>query len=151
MQEVIIADTSCLILLDKIDELSILQKLFNQVTITSIIAQEFTKPLPEWVRVEDAANEISLNVLKATVDAGEASALALALERPSLLILDDVKARKFAGQLNLKYTGTVGILIQAKLKGHYLSIRPIISKIRNTNFYLTRELEQKMLKVTGEL
>lgn len=151
MQEVIIADTSCLILLDKIGELSILQKLFNQVTVTSIIAQEFKKALPEWVKVEDATNGISLNVLKATVDAGEASALALALERSSLLILDDVKARKFAAQLNLKYTGTVGILIQAKLKGHYLSIRPIIAKIGNTNFYLTPELEQKMLKATGEL
>lgn len=40
---VVIADTSCLILLDKIDELDILNALFEEVYITETIAKEFGK------------------------------------------------------------------------------------------------------------
>lgn len=49
------------------------------------------------------------------VDAGEASAIALALEMElPLLILDDLKGRKLASSLNLRYTGTLGVLVTAK-------------------------------------
>ncbi|MDZ7624516.1 MAG: hypothetical protein U5J96_08755 [Ignavibacteriaceae bacterium] len=41
MQKTIIADSSCLILLDKIEELELLKLLFGKVIITSIIAEEF--------------------------------------------------------------------------------------------------------------
>jgi predicted nucleic acid-binding protein len=42
---VVIADTSCLILLDKIDELDILNALFEEVYITEAIAKEFGNKL----------------------------------------------------------------------------------------------------------
>ncbi len=42
----IIADTTCFILLDKINELGLLQQLFTQVTTTYTIAKEFEKPFP---------------------------------------------------------------------------------------------------------
>ncbi len=48
--EIVIADTTCFILLDKIGELNLLKSLFGQVTTT--IAQEFGSPLPEWVIVK---------------------------------------------------------------------------------------------------
>jgi hypothetical protein len=67
-----------------------------------------------------------------------------------LLILDDQKARKLAAELKLKYTGTIALLVEAKLKGYIISVRPIINKIRKTNFHLTSELEKKILKSAGE-
>ena len=49
MPAVIISDTSCLILLDKIQELAILKNLFGQVVTTQIVADEFGGLLPEWI------------------------------------------------------------------------------------------------------
>lgn len=48
---VIITDTSCLILLDKIGELELLSKMFAKVITTQTIALEFGKPLPQWITI----------------------------------------------------------------------------------------------------
>jgi predicted nucleic acid-binding protein len=151
MQKTIIADSSCLILLDKIEELELLKNLFGMVIITSIIAEEFGFPLPEWISIKNAENKNYQNILELSVDRGEASAIALAVEQSDcLLILDDQKARRLAAELNLKYTGTIALLVEAKSKGYITSVRPIINKIRKTNFHLTPELEKKILKSAGE-
>lgn len=151
MQKTIIADSSCLILLDKIEELDLLKKLFGKVIITSIIAEEFGSPLPEWILIKDAQNRNYQNILELSVDKGEASTIALAVEQSDcLLILDDQKARKLAAELNLKYTGTIALLVEAKSKGYKTSVLPIINKIRKTNFRLTPELEKKILESAGE-
>jgi len=39
--KVVIADTSCFILLDKIGELELLKSLFNHIVTTTVIAHEF--------------------------------------------------------------------------------------------------------------
>jgi len=151
MQKTIIADSSCLILLDKIEELELLKMLFGEVIITSVIAEEFGVPLPEWILIKDAGNKNYQNILELSVDRGEASAIALAVEQlDCLLIIDDLKARKLASELKLNFTGTVALLVEAKLKGYITSIRPIIDKIKKTNFRLTPELEKKILTNAGE-
>lgn len=57
----VIADASCFILLDKIDSLFILQKLFKTITTSSEVAREFGKPLPEWVERTQAGQAIEPN------------------------------------------------------------------------------------------
>ena len=49
MRKIIISDTSCLILLYNIDELNLLQKLYQSITTTAEIANEFGLPLPSWI------------------------------------------------------------------------------------------------------
>jgi len=61
----IIADTSCLILLDKIDAVSILRKLFGTITTSVEIAQEFGKPLPEWATNFRISPKLFGDILKA--------------------------------------------------------------------------------------
>jgi predicted nucleic acid-binding protein len=57
-------------------------------------------------------------LLEMQIDKGESSAIALALETPqSTIILDDFKARKIAEKLGLNVTGTLGVIIKAKLRG----------------------------------
>lgn len=51
MHKIIISDTSCLILLSKINELEILQKVYSKVTITPEISFEFGEHLPPWVEI----------------------------------------------------------------------------------------------------
>ena len=152
MPDVIISDTSCFILLDKIGELQLLKDMYGQVTITLEIAGEFGKSIPDWVQIKNALNVNIQNVLSTMVDKGEASALALAMEQTgSFLILDDHKARKLANDLKLEYTGTLGFLVVCKLEGKIKFIRPLLNKIKQTNFRLAEDLEYKILEKAGEL
>lgn len=115
MQKIIVADTSCLILLYKIGHLSLLKSLFGKVTITSAIANEFGQILPDFIGIEDPQDKIYQQILESFLDSGEASAIALSLEKDDcLLIMDEIKGRKEARKLNLDVTGTIGILIAAK-------------------------------------
>lgn len=151
MQKTIVSDTSCLILLDNIGELYLLEKLFGEVYITSIIAKEFGKPFPHWVNVKDPINITYQTILKTNIDAGEASAIALAMEeKNSLIILDDLKARKVAIGLGLSITGTLGVLIEAKQAGFLKAIKPVLLKIHETNFHISSEIEKKILNASNE-
>jgi len=149
---IVIADTSCLILLDKIDELEILKALFREVYITEIIAKEFGKKLPEWIKIHNAKNPNYKKFFEIEVDEGEASAMALYFDLSNvILILDDYKARKASEKLDMKYTGTFGILLRAKKMGIIKELRTIIEKIKATNFRFSDELFFLLLKEAGEL
>lgn len=151
MPKTIISDTSCFILLDKIDELALLNKVYGEITTTPEIATEFGFELPSWVSIRPALDKGKQALLALHVDYGEASALALALEtEDSILVLDDNKARKMADRLRMKYTGTLGVIIRAKLAGYIPSIRPILGKIKKTNFRISPELESLALKEAEE-
>lgn len=50
--KVVIAYSSCFILVDKIALLTILFKLSREVTTTIEVQNEFGKQLPEWVKIE---------------------------------------------------------------------------------------------------
>jgi len=151
MQATIISDTSCLILLDKIEELSLLEKLFEQVITTQIVADEFGKPLPEWMLIENPKDKINQIILEATLDKGEASAIAIAMEQTDcLLIIDELKGRKLAKKLGLNITGTLGLIIEAKNSGHISSVQPVLQKNKQTNFRISEELKKAILSQAGE-
>jgi predicted nucleic acid-binding protein len=54
--DIIISDTSCLIILDKIDELELLMKVGRKIYVTPIVLKEFGKSLPEWMSVLSPEN-----------------------------------------------------------------------------------------------
>lgn len=152
MQKTIIADASCLILLHKIDSLFILNSLFGTVVITEEILLEFGYPHPAFFHIQNPEDINFQNLIEKSIDKGEASAIALAVELAgSLLIIDDLKGRKFAQKLGLTITGSLGILLEAKLAGIIPSVKAMLLKIHETNFRITWELEEKILKKGGEL
>ncbi|GGK71422.1 DUF3368 domain-containing protein [Rufibacter glacialis] len=149
---VVIADTSCFILLDKIGELILLRHLFIQVVTTTVIASEFGSVLPDWISIEEVTNTKYQRLLELEVDKGEASAIALGSEKEnSLLILDDLQTRNLAQRLGLSFTGTLGLIAKAKQEGIIPSVKPIVQKIRETNFRFSEEVFTNMLKAAGEL
>ena len=152
MQKVIISDTSCLILLDKIQELNLLKKLFGEIVVTQEIVDEFKMDLPYWFKIGNASNKTYQKILEASLDKGEASAIAYAIEQQDcLLIIDDQKGRKYAEQLGIKITGTLGVIIDAKLTGHIKSVKRLLVKIKKTDFRLSLELEKRTLEKAGEI
>lgn len=151
MPKIIISDTSCLIILNKIGELDLLRQLYNTVTITQDILLEYGEQLPDWIEVQQAKDQYKQQLLEMQIDKGEASAIALALETAdNIVILDDWKARKLAERLGLSVTGTLGVIIRAKNTGLIQSIKQYLEKIRETNFRISEELEQIALKEANE-
>lgn len=149
--EIIISDTSCLILLTNIDQIDLLRKIGREVYITRAVYQEFGKSLPEWIRLKEPVDKHYQKLLEREVDKGEASAIILALETPgSILIIDDLKGRRVAAEMDLKYSGSFGLILRAKQEGIITSIRPVIERIRSTNFRYSVELLENVLKQAGE-
>lgn len=151
MPNAIIADTSCLIILANIDELDLLRKVFGTIVTTGDVAQEFGEPLPIWIEIASVTDLYRQQLLEMQIDKGESSAIALALETPnSTVILDDFKARKIAERLGLRFTGTLGVMVKAKLQGEIPSIKPLLEKMHGTNFHLSPELEEMVLQQANE-
>jgi len=151
MPKTIISDTSCLIILTNIGELELLNKVYGQIITTPDIAGEYGEALPEWVEIIAVTDKYRQQILEMQIDKGESSAIALALEIPnSAIILDDYKARKIAEQLGISFTGTIGVIIKAKLSGIIPSIQPLLQKIKQTNFRLSPEIELLALKEANE-
>ena len=151
MPKTIISDTSCFIILSNIGELDLLQRTYGQVVTTIEVAAEFGEALPDWVEIKAATDKHLQQILEMQLDKGEASAIALAIENAeSTIILDDSKARKIAERLGLNITGTVGVIVKAKLNGVISSVKPYFKKIRETDFRLSDEIEMQALKEAGE-
>ena len=151
MPKTVIIDTSSLILFQKIEELDILKKIYNELITTKEIEDEFNASLPDWIEVLEVNDKKYQEVLETQLDKGEASAIALAKEyEKPLLILDDRKARKIAQKLNLKITGTLGVFNKAKQIGVIDRVKPIIDKLLQTDFRISDSVIQEMLKVNNE-
>lgn len=152
MPETIISDTSCLILLSNIGELDLLRKLYHNISTTIEVAGEYGQILPYWINVISTNNLQYQKILELQVDKGEASAIALAMEYfDCLLIVDDHKARKVATNLDIRITGTIGVIIKAKLNGITPSVKPIFNKIKVTDFRLSEELINNACLEAGEM
>ncbi len=152
MPKTIICDTSCFIILNNIEELDLLQGVYGIIITTPEIADEFGEQFPSWVDIRSASNGYYQQILELQIDKGEASAIALAIEIPDcVVILDDNKARKVAENLGLEITGTIGVIIKAKLNGVIISIKPYLEKLKATNFRISDELIEMAYSAAGEL
>ena len=151
MESVVISDTACLIALDKIGHLSLLRSLYGSIYITPTIADEFHGVIPDWIEIQEPANIPLQTFLEETIDAGEASAIALAVEiKDCYLILDDLRARKVASGLGLTFTGTLGVIASAKKRGVIPSARHLFEQLRETDFWISDKFFQQLLTELGE-
>lgn len=149
---VVITDTSCLIALTKLGAIDILHKLYSEVIVTEEIAKEFGDPLPEWIQIKPVPNEKYQQLLEATLDKGESSAIALAIDlQEVLLIIDEIKGRREAKRLGLKITGTLGILLKAKEFGFIKEIKESLNQLETKGFRISPEVKNDILQQGGEL
>jgi predicted nucleic acid-binding protein len=148
---IIITDTSCLIALTKLNALHLLHELYRHVIVTEEIAAEFGELLPQWVEVKQVSNKKYQRLLEGTLDRGEASAIALAIELGNvLLVIDDLRGRKEAERLGIKITGTLGILFRAKQTGKLPTLKPLIELLQAFNFRIAPAVIEKLLHESGE-
>ena len=151
MPDVIISDTSTLILFKKIDEFQLLRQVYRNLLITPEIAYEFQEPLPDWIQIQAVSDTKYQDFLETQIDKGEASVLSLASEfNQPLLLLDDLKARKLAKNLNFNITGTLGIINKEKSLRLIDAVKPIIEKILLTDFRIAGGIVKELLKLNNE-
>ena len=144
--KLIIADTSCLILYDKIDQFDILKRTFTEIVVTKEVAEEFGE-LPNWVKTVSISESEQFVRLINQLGKGEASAITLALEnKNSILLIDEKKGRKIAQQLNINIIGSLGVLLKAKEKGVVRSVEEILKLIDTTDFRISQSIRNKILE-----
>lgn len=149
MKESVVADSTCLIGLERIGRLDLLPELFEPILVPPEVQNEFGISLI-WLKVETPSDQALVTTLKMLVDDGEAEALALAKELGLRIILDDRQARAVGNRLNIPVIGTVGILVQAKYAGVIPLIKPLLEDLESNGFYLSDALKDEALRLVGE-
>ncbi len=151
MDKIIISDTSCLIALSNIGMLQILKDLFGEVLITPEVNEEFGNQLPNWIIVLQLQDKQKQAEIEKKLDKGEASSIALALEIPnSILIIDEVKGRNIAKNLNIEIVGTIGIIILAGKKGVVNDVISVVLKLVNNGFRLSNKIVDRIIEIYGK-
>lgn len=150
MREPAIADSTCLIGLERIGQLTLLPALFEPLVVPLTVQEEFGVVV-DWLMVQAPTNAALVNALRSAVDDGEAEALALAVEKGWRLVLDDRKARAWAKRLGVRVIGTAGILVRAKRQGLISVVKPLLDALKATGFRMSEALEKETLRLAGEL
>mgnify|MGYP002509896722 FL=1 len=159
---IVVADTTPLISLMKIDKLALLQSLFGKVYIPEAVYQELVRnPLfereaqivknCEYICVIKISDERAVRILRRAtgLDLGESEAIVLTDEQQAdLLLMDEAKGRAVARQMGIKIMGTIGILMIAleKHKITYAEIVPSIEILRNSGRHIKNELYEELLR-----
>jgi uncharacterized protein len=156
-----ITDTSPIQYLHQINLLNLLPALYGQIIMPQAVANELAEgraqgvllPDPDslsWITLRQVAESILVPGLP-NLGRGEREVLSLALTMPdALVILDDALARKYARQLNLTVTGTLGVLLKAKQLGLVESIAPILNQLNALNFRIAQSTHAAVLKLAHE-
>ena len=148
--KVVIADTSCLIIYDKINKLYILEDTFRELMVTPQVADEFGD-LPDWIHIKEVENQAKFIELARDLGKGEASSIALAIETgDSLLVIDEKKGRKIAVDHGVEIIGSLGVLLKAKQRKVIDSVKDIIDAIEQTNFRISKAIKEELLKQADE-
>ena len=156
-----ICDTSPLQYLHQLELLHILPVLTEGVIVPPAVVDELATgralganlPDPtelDWVSVR---RPISVAALPLVTDLGpgETEVLMLALELPeTVVVLDDALARRVAHTLNLRLTGTLGLLIDAKRAGVISSVEPWLDRLHALRFHLAQHTRDAVLRLAGE-
>ncbi len=156
-----ISNTSPIQYLYQAGLLELLPTLYGRVIIPEAVAQELAAgrkagvSLPDpselaWMCIERPSDEALMRIA-ADLGPGEREVIALGLRSPdSLLLLDDGVARRQAKYLNLRVTGTLGVLLKAKSLGCLPSLRPVLDRLEALRFRLAPATRAAVLKLARE-
>lgn len=160
---IIVSDTSPINNLAAINHLHLLQQLYETVLIPEAVYRELTDPnFPVagatevqtfiWIQTRPVQDRILVEALSNELDIGEAEAIALALQmKADQVLIDERRGRMVAARLNLGYTGTLGILVEAKSQGLISAVKPLLDALINqAGFWVAEPLYKRVLQLVDE-
>jgi len=159
----IVSNASPLINLARIGKLDLLRQLYGELVIPEAVWHEVVvkgvgQPgvdeikAASWIKTQQVANRQLVQALRQELDAGEAEAIALTIEtKAELLLMDERLGRETAHHLGLRYTGLIGVLIEAKHKGLISKVKPHLDALRDmAGFRVSDALYIRVLQDEGE-
>lgn len=143
--KIVIADASCLIALDNVDEIELLNTQYEQIYVTPEVADEVGDSLPEWVEQRASSNLLLIDHLTSTLEIGEATSIALALETDDcILIIDEKKGRRTAIELGIEITGTFGLIRDWLEDGLIADPATIVDRLENAGFRISDGMKAEL-------
>jgi predicted nucleic acid-binding protein len=158
----VVVNTTPIIALSLVGQLDLLRLLYGQVLVPPSVEAEVLaggrdgigrSELKDatWLRVAPLQDPSRADLL-ADLDRGEAEVLALAQElNADLVIIDERLARLHAKRLGLTLTGTLGVLLRAKMLGHVKTVEPLIARLRQGGIRLSEVVVTEVLALADEL
>lgn len=151
--KIVVADASPLIAFGRIKLLSLLSKTLGTIIVPEAVVREcladISRPGANAIQ-----NAIDKKIIKPHINPdthhyqdlldvlgiGEATAIVLASQLQTGILIDEKLGRNAAKKLNLSVIGTAGVLLLAKKKKLINKISPLIFELKNTGYYLSAEL-----------
>jgi predicted nucleic acid-binding protein len=159
----IVSNASPLINLARIGKLDLLPRLYGGLTVPEAVWREVVlegqgQPGAEeierasWIQVRSVTNRDLAQALQQELDAGEAEAIALALEMGAeFLLMDERLGRETALHMGVQSVGLIGVLIEAKHKGLISGVRSLLDALRDVaGFWVSEALYRRVLQDEGE-
>ncbi len=158
--DICVIDSSPLILLGKIRQLELLERLVAKIIVPETVLEEIrigadkdsaARTTMAWVKpclVADIA--IPSSIVAWDVGPGESQVIAHCLLGHYRAVLDDGKARACASSHSVPLIGTLGMILRAKRKGLIPSARSIVERLLAAGSFMDLELVEKALADIGE-
>jgi uncharacterized protein len=159
---VVVSDTSPLRALNFLGKIELLEQLFGFLFLPPAVAEELKHPRPRFqpldpglypfLHVSPPKNLARVREFQDLIDAGEAEAIVLAIEKNAdFVLMDELAGRSIVQDLKMTPVGTVGILLRAKELKLIDSIAPLINKLQTElGFYIAESLRAEFLRQAGE-
>jgi predicted nucleic acid-binding protein len=158
--DIVVADAGPLIALARLEMLPLLPALFSRAWVTETVLAECLAGTDRSegavIRAAVVAGHLTVRPVSAalpawSIDAGEASAIAAALELGAGVVMDDRAGRRLASRLGVPVIGALGVLVLAKRAGLIAEIRPLAESLVDSGYYLAGSVIENALRLAGEL
>lgn len=161
--DLLFADSGPLIALARLDLCHLPQRYFSEVQVPQTVWDEVTRQprgnegavfsaalLAGWFTLVANPAETSAAVRAYALDAGEAAALTLALSSGGAILADERKARNAAADLGVAVIGTLGLLKRAREDALVPALRPLITRLIDSGYFIAPQLVELVLSQTKE-
>jgi predicted nucleic acid-binding protein len=154
-------NASPLIFLSRAGLLDMLKLEGEEIVIPKTVAEEIRRRGADDLTVQAIERTTWLTVIDApsipdTIRAwdlgeGEASVLGWGYANPgTVIIVDDLAARRCAATLGIPVRGTLGLILTAKKRGVIPEARPVLEKLRQSGMYLSDRILNQALALVEE-
>ena len=161
MSDVAVVNASPFIFLSRADLLSLLQTVAPRVSVPAEVVAEVLAKGAETRTAKALAGaawlerlspcSIPRSVESWDLGPGESAVLSHGLMRSgSLVVLDDLQARRCAASLGLPTIGTLGLVLRAKRRGVVPAARPVVEQLVEGGMYLSRKVVDQALSLVDE-
>jgi len=160
---IVISDTSAIVNLAVVGRVEILRQLYGKVLIPQAVRQEIGMADPSvlqqtnllnlgWIETVAITDRVLLAAIRPQLDAGEAEAVALAVQtKADFLLMDERRGRRVATDLGLHVIGLLGILLEAKHRKLLPLVKPTLDDlISRAGFWISKSLYERVLSAAGE-